>query len=268
MAKFRWHRGSLDESMATVMEIESYWHLKRIIEKSYSQYYPDPDIDVIIEPYGYDDRIGWDSYIVRARILGRGKSKYSVEGFTDCMLSHEEPYPKKEKEDATVKSTWIHGATPEYAVLGNAPVWADCTKTEFIKKSEDGSFPFDGMMADGPRDHTQGPQASLITLEAWPESQMGESSIRLDIGDENPFPLLRKSADGKRASYRIHNDMLKADMIYERPLMRDCIEGCGKTFRIIDETEFRCDTCKEKIRKMQLRVEAGNAVLDACEMVK
>lgn len=58
-------------------------------------------------------------------------------------------------------------------------------------------------------------------------------------------------------------DIRARDAAYVKPIMRDCIEKCGRTFRIIDECEFRCDTCKEKIRKMQLRVEAGNALLDA-----
>jgi hypothetical protein len=73
----------------------------------------------------------------------------------------------------------------------------------------------------------------------------------------------RDHTQGPQASYRIHSDMLMRDAVYEKPVMRDCIEGCGKTFRIQDETEFRCESCKEKIRKMQLRVELGNALQNA-----
>lgn len=60
---------------------------------------------------------------------------------------------------------------------------------------------------------------------------------------------------------------MEVSMIYEKPLRRDCID-CQTNFKIIDECEFRCATCKEKIRKMQLRVEAGNSLLDACDRVK
>jgi hypothetical protein len=124
---------------------------------------------------------------------------------------------------------WVHEITKEFAVFGNASNYADCTNIQTRMRGENGMITWpEETLSVGPRDHTQGPQAS----------------------------------------YRIHNDMLKADMIYENPLMRDCIENCGKTFRIQDETEFRCDTCKEKIRKMQLRVEAGNSLLDACEAIK
>lgn len=57
---FRFHRGSLDESMQTVIEIWSYEHLLSHIRKHW-----DPPISSLkIEPYCLDERIDWDTHIV------------------------------------------------------------------------------------------------------------------------------------------------------------------------------------------------------------
>lgn len=63
---FRLHRGSLDEAMATVIEIESYDHLIAHILLHYSEL---TFIGLQVEPYVFDTRIGWDTHIVRG-VLG------------------------------------------------------------------------------------------------------------------------------------------------------------------------------------------------------
>lgn len=77
--KIREHRSGFDESMATVQNIipmrsflAGYIHgkwFKNIKERISPE-------DVTIEPYGYDKRNGWDTYIVSVKGLG-------VFGFTD-----------------------------------------------------------------------------------------------------------------------------------------------------------------------------------------
>lgn len=70
--KFRLNRGGLDESMQTAVEIEP---TKQAIANHYNnvlngnvpmslrlRHYLPQDFD--IKPYGYDKRIGWDTYIV------------------------------------------------------------------------------------------------------------------------------------------------------------------------------------------------------------
>ena len=77
--KFREHRGSLDDSMKTLVEVkdreELMAHLVRILEP-WPTAPPVTAETVKIEPYIYDYRLGWDSYIVTLK-------DYGVLGFTD-----------------------------------------------------------------------------------------------------------------------------------------------------------------------------------------
>jgi len=61
--KFRWHRGSLDDSMQTVVDFESFDGLVSILRAT--PYTPSFDTsDIKVEKYCYDPRIEWDTYIV------------------------------------------------------------------------------------------------------------------------------------------------------------------------------------------------------------
>lgn len=69
--KYRDHRGGLDDSMATMVEIQPTLaalahHLKV------------PANSIRVESYVYDDRIKWDTHIV----LVDGRPR----GFTDCQI--------------------------------------------------------------------------------------------------------------------------------------------------------------------------------------
>ena len=75
--KFRFHKGGLDESMATVVEVESLDELKAIIEKDWEL----PIHSIRLKYYCYDSRINWDSYIVMITIVNN-KSEFPV-GFTN-----------------------------------------------------------------------------------------------------------------------------------------------------------------------------------------
>jgi hypothetical protein len=79
--KLREHRGSLEDSMATVIDIPATkTALVKEIATKLSKFYVDvvPE-DVAVEPYAFDARIGWDSHIVTVK--GNG-----VYGFTDGPL--------------------------------------------------------------------------------------------------------------------------------------------------------------------------------------
>jgi hypothetical protein len=70
----------------------------------------------------------------------------------------------------------------------------------------------------------------------------------------------------KRASYRIHSDMLMADAagMTEENRYRDCIEtGCGKSFRKTNESEFRCESCRARAKAEEHKSEIGDALLGA-----
>lgn len=54
MTLFRRHREFLDEAMKTVKEVDSIADIERITGYS----------NITIEPYGFDERINWDTHIV------------------------------------------------------------------------------------------------------------------------------------------------------------------------------------------------------------
>lgn len=64
--KYRDHRGGLDESMQTVREIEPTIDALAVTLKV-------PPSTITVEKYGgYDNRIGWDTYIVCVNGSARG----------------------------------------------------------------------------------------------------------------------------------------------------------------------------------------------------
>lgn len=89
MAKFRYHRGGLRESMETVIEVFSK---QDIVNKLNSDRYclcndflPE---NITIKPYGYDERIDWSTHIVIIND-GTGSDQQGIRGlvgFTDGPL--------------------------------------------------------------------------------------------------------------------------------------------------------------------------------------
>ena len=100
---FRYHRGTLEESMKTVVEIVSMDHLKSLLGKPYDLYSCLVIQDVKIEPYAYDERIRWDSYIVKVKI----DNSYYVEGFLN--QDPKEYFKSKEKmSDLDHFQNWMY----------------------------------------------------------------------------------------------------------------------------------------------------------------
>lgn len=75
--RFREHRGGLAESMATEVELAGrdalVVHVRALLELWGICV---RDCAVHVEPYAYDERVGWDTYIVTL-------DGYGVVGFTD-----------------------------------------------------------------------------------------------------------------------------------------------------------------------------------------
>jgi hypothetical protein len=75
--KFREHRGSLWDSMATLVELPDraalLAHCQRLLDPFDVQVL---DSQLRIEPYTYDDRVRWETWIVSI-------DGYGVIGFTD-----------------------------------------------------------------------------------------------------------------------------------------------------------------------------------------
>ncbi len=74
---YRPHRGSLDVGMAEVQVLTDMESLRLAV----NQNSPWPIDNLKSEPYGYDDRIGWVTYIWQGRI--DGSDSLSVIGFTN-----------------------------------------------------------------------------------------------------------------------------------------------------------------------------------------
>jgi hypothetical protein len=79
--KFRFHRGSLEESMANVYEVMNHQELINLINEQWPFKY-EPILDIEVSHYVYDDRIGWDTYIIIAYYCG----ERHVIGFTNGEL--------------------------------------------------------------------------------------------------------------------------------------------------------------------------------------
>lgn len=86
MTKFRHHRGSLSASMETVVEVAG---IAELVGALHAAGWEPGKIEIM--PYGFDDRIGWDTYIVTV--------DGAAAGFTDgrwpssdrcCTMSNDE----------------------------------------------------------------------------------------------------------------------------------------------------------------------------------
>lgn len=68
MILYRPHRGGLSESMREVRTIKTFPELVRAMRAEVERWYPIDELpteeNTKLEPYGYDDRIGWQTYLV------------------------------------------------------------------------------------------------------------------------------------------------------------------------------------------------------------
>jgi hypothetical protein len=78
--RFREHRGSLADSMKTVVEVADHESLLEHIRRLAQPWptFPPVTVETVhIRPYGWDERIQWDTHIVTL-------DGYGVLGFTDA----------------------------------------------------------------------------------------------------------------------------------------------------------------------------------------
>lgn len=89
--KYRPHRGSLHKAMAEVVELQDRSELIAYLANDLG--FQLDDADVRVEPYCYDDRIGWNTHIVTVRnkatpsgmryFRSMGDDYFGAIGFTD-----------------------------------------------------------------------------------------------------------------------------------------------------------------------------------------
>lgn len=62
--KFREHRGSLAASMRTIVELNTKEEFTAHIRKVVKPFVGDGKFTLRFKPYGYDERIGWDTVLI------------------------------------------------------------------------------------------------------------------------------------------------------------------------------------------------------------
>jgi hypothetical protein len=71
MTKYRPHRGLLADAMAEVVEVNSLAELVEHMRASVISWYPPDELPTIdntkVEPYTFDDRIGWHTHLVTVK---------------------------------------------------------------------------------------------------------------------------------------------------------------------------------------------------------
>jgi len=81
--KVREHRGSLDDSMATVREVKDRAELLGIIQEQLKPFEVSVTHEQIhVEPYCRDERTGWDTWLITI-------DGYGVWGMADGPIGHE-----------------------------------------------------------------------------------------------------------------------------------------------------------------------------------
>jgi hypothetical protein len=71
MVNFRWHKGSFEESMKTVVTIKGFDELYLLIKNSLSEFSIEVQKeDISINYYTFDNRISEESYIVTLKDYG------------------------------------------------------------------------------------------------------------------------------------------------------------------------------------------------------
>lgn len=81
--KYRDHRGSLDDSLQTTIEITDITQLFSHINKSFTGFGLEVE-DIKFEYMGMDTRIAWDTWYVLYRL--KGKKQFFVAGMSDGNL--------------------------------------------------------------------------------------------------------------------------------------------------------------------------------------
>lgn len=78
--KYRDHKGDLQESMNTVIEVNSVDEIISHLNTSYNQFDKEVE-DIKFQYVGYDSRIEWDTYYVLQRFKGSGD--FTVAGMSN-----------------------------------------------------------------------------------------------------------------------------------------------------------------------------------------
>lgn len=95
---YRPHRGGLDESMREVVEVNDFPQLVRHLRRGVVSYYPrdlmPTEENTKLEPYGFDDRIGWHTFLVTVDGKAWGYTNGTFVGGPPII-----PDPPQNKED-------------------------------------------------------------------------------------------------------------------------------------------------------------------------
>jgi hypothetical protein len=81
--KFRYHRGGLDDSLKTTINVDSEQDLINHMNSKYSHMGATVE-EIDFYHVGFDERINWDTYYVSCRL--KGESEWFVAGMSDGIF--------------------------------------------------------------------------------------------------------------------------------------------------------------------------------------
>lgn len=84
--KFRFHKGSLEESLKTQIEVNTIEELISAIENYYSDTNQNKIVNLKFEYAGYDKRIDWNTYYVLVKL--NNSSQFFVAGMSDGKMDN------------------------------------------------------------------------------------------------------------------------------------------------------------------------------------
>ena len=82
--KYRDHKGGLEESLATTIDVNSSSDIIAHLNLFYNQFGVEVE-EIKFEHCGYDHRINWDTYYVLARL--NGSAEFRINGMSDGVFN-------------------------------------------------------------------------------------------------------------------------------------------------------------------------------------
>lgn len=104
--KYRDHKGSLEKSMKTAIEVNSSEEIISHLNKLYNDFGAFI-AEIKFEHVGFDSRTGWDTYYVLHRF--EGETSFHVSGMSDSYFGLEPKQKEKPSESAQKLIDAIYG---------------------------------------------------------------------------------------------------------------------------------------------------------------
>lgn len=271
MTKFRWHRGGLDESMATVQEVGSFEELQAIIHAHHKEIWPHMDFttEIKFSYCGPDPRIGWDTWYVLSRIpeADGNMEDWGVAGMTDGELT-----PTRYR---SIKFHDYFGRGEERSDMGD--VYIKTKKDQRKRKDE-----FYKALERCKLDNAVRPIVdATILCDADKFSECVNKQMVYPSGidyfaaphkyPDQTMEFIKARRYSEARDLPSHNlPMITADIYGQSDQrFRNCMTiGCGKAFKFQSEDDFTCPDCRQERAEMERRQGVEGDLLNANKVLK